>query len=89
MPESQAFEQTLEHFLASNTFLTIVRDDLSQLPEQPRLVALDSDGSYTVYSSRQDAPHKSGILVLEIPQGDIEQASRGLRAALAAAHPPA
>jgi hypothetical protein len=83
MMEPSPYSQALSAFLASDTFLTIVRDDLGQEPAQPRVLALLPDGKYTVYSGRQDAPHTHDVVLLDIPAGAPEVVERGLRAELA------
>jgi hypothetical protein len=83
MPESTDFRKTLEAFLASDAFSTVVHDDMGQLPVVPRVVALHRDGRYTVYSRRDEAEAAPDALVLEIPpHGDIAAVRDALRRSL-------
>lgn len=81
--EQSPYGRALSAFLASDTFLTIVRDDQSQAPAVTRVLALLPDGKYTVYSGRQDAPRDPDVLLLDVPSGTPEAVERALRAELA------
>jgi len=85
MPESTGFRQSLEAFVASEDFSSVVRDDRGQVPVVPRVVALHRDGRYTVYSRRDEAETAEGTLVLEIPPyGDDAAIRDAIRRALPA-----
>jgi hypothetical protein len=83
MTEQSPYSQALSRFLASDTFLTIVRDELTLLPPVPRVLALLPDGRFTVYSGHQDTPNDPDVVLLDIPFGTPETVERGLRAELA------
>jgi hypothetical protein len=74
------FEQALEAFLASSEFANVVYDDLAQLPVVPREVELHRDGTFTVFSRREDA-RASDAVVVEIPFGTPDQVRERMRRA--------
>jgi len=80
MVATDDFEQALEAFLASSEFANVVYDDLGQLPIVPRVVELHRDGTFTVYSRREDA-RASDTLVAEIPFGTPDQVRESMRRA--------
>jgi hypothetical protein len=74
------FERALEAFLASSEFANVVYDDLAQLPVVPRVVELYRDGTFTVYSRREDARAPDAVVV-EIPFGTPDQVRERMRRA--------
>jgi len=90
MADIAIFQRALEGFLASDTFVNIVRDDTAEIPFVQRVVELHRDGTFTVYSKRHDAPASGANVILDIPShGTMAEVANALRAELARALPPA
>lgn len=87
MTDQSPYDLALSRFLASDTFIAILRDDWSLKPPVTRVLALLPDGKFTVYSGHQDAPSEPDVLVLDIPSGTEEEVTRALRAELRRARP--
>jgi hypothetical protein len=74
MDERSGFQGALHTFLASGEFEDVVQDDRAQLPVVPRVVELHRDGTFTVYSRREDATSSPDTVILEIPpRGTAEE----------------
>ena len=67
MCEHSGFLGALDTFLLSDTFRDVVYDDRAQLPVVAHVVELHRDGTYTVYSRREDALPSPDTVILEIP----------------------
>jgi hypothetical protein len=67
MTTNTDFLLALEAFLNSQEFEDVVHDDRAQLPVVPRVVELHRNGTYTVYSKREDAVFTPDTVVVEIP----------------------
>jgi hypothetical protein len=74
MHKRSGFLGALDNFLASGEFEHVVRDDLAELPVVTHVVELHRDGTFTVYSRREDATPGPDTVILEIPpRGTPEQ----------------
>jgi hypothetical protein len=67
MDERSDFLGSLDRFLASGAFVDVVSDDRAQLPVTQHVVELHRDGSFTIYSRREDALHTPDTIILDIP----------------------
>ena len=71
--ERAIFLSALKAFLASEEFEHVVRDDLARFPVVPHVVQLYGDGTFTVFSRREDASLSPDAVVVEIPRWDARQ----------------
>ena len=88
MLQGIGFQDALEGFLRSETFETIVRAGLAQLPDVPHVVALYRDGPFTVYSTRAEVHAAPDMLLMTIPGGDEHSVRAEMRQLLARPHAP-
>ena len=71
--ERAIFLSALEAFLASEEFENVVHDDFARFPVFPRVVQLYGEGTFTVFSRREDDSLSPDAVVVENPARDARR----------------